>query len=147
VYFYICLCICVCVHIFMYMCMCTHAYLRVYISIISVSLWISCIHMDITCCNPRRPIDMGRLRSVGSLKLQVSFAEYHLFYRALLQKRPIVLQSLLIVATPYDDMDIIPCRYYHEWSGEGLQQIQHVLGPTKCAFSAIEFRSFYLGIL
>ena len=38
---------------------------------------------------------------VGSLKLKVSFAEYRLFYRALLQKRPIMLRSLLIVATPY----------------------------------------------
>jgi len=28
-----------------------------------------------------------------SLKLYVSFAEYHLFYRALLQKRPIILRS------------------------------------------------------
>ena len=27
--------------------------------------------------------------------------EYSLFYRALLQKRPIILGSLLIVATPY----------------------------------------------
>jgi len=34
-------------------------------------------------------------RLVGSLKLQVSFAEYSLFYRALL--RPIILRSLLIV--------------------------------------------------
>ena len=33
---------------------------------------------------------MGWLRVVGSLKLQVSFAEYRLFYRALLQKRPII---------------------------------------------------------
>jgi len=32
---------------------------------------------------------MGWLRLVGSIKLQVSFAEYCLFYRALLQKRPI----------------------------------------------------------
>ena len=30
----------------------------------------------------------------------VSFAEYRLFYRALLQKRPMFLGSLLIVATP-----------------------------------------------
>jgi len=29
-----------------------------------------------------------------------SFAEYPLFYRALLQKRPIILGSLRIVATP-----------------------------------------------
>jgi len=45
---------------------------------------------------------MGWLRLVGSLKLQVSFAEYRLFYWALLQKRPIILRSLLIVATPYE---------------------------------------------
>jgi len=44
---------------------------------------------------------MGWLRLVGSLKLQVSFAEYSQFYRALLQKRPIILRSLPIVATPY----------------------------------------------
>jgi len=33
----------------------------------------------------------GGLWFVGSLKLYVSFAEYRLFYRALLQKRPITL--------------------------------------------------------
>jgi len=43
---------------------------------------------------------MGWLRLVGSLKLQVSFAKYRLFYRALLQKRPMILRSILIVATP-----------------------------------------------
>ena len=31
----------------------------------------------------------------------MSFAKYGLFYRALLQKRPIILRSLLIVAIPY----------------------------------------------
>jgi len=45
-------------------------------------------------------IDMWWPQLVGSLKLQVSFAEYRLFYRALLQKRPVILRSLLIVATP-----------------------------------------------
>ena len=45
---------------------------------------------------------MGWLRLLGSFKLQVSFTEYRLFYRALLQKRPIFLRSLLIVAIPYD---------------------------------------------
>jgi len=44
---------------------------------------------------------MGWLRWVGSLKWSVSFAEYSLFYRSLLQKRPIILRSLLIIATPY----------------------------------------------
>jgi len=44
---------------------------------------------------------MGWLRSVGLIKLQVSLAEYGLFYRALLQKRPIILSILLTEATPY----------------------------------------------
>ena len=44
---------------------------------------------------------MGWLRSVGSIKLYVSFAEYRLFRRALLQKRPIILYILLSEATPY----------------------------------------------
>ena len=35
------------------------------------------------------------------LKIMVSFAEHSFFYRALLQNRPIILRSLLIVATPY----------------------------------------------
>ena len=46
-------------------------------------------------------VAMGWLRMVGSLKLHVSFAEYRLFDRALLQKRPMLLGSLLIAATPY----------------------------------------------
>ena len=45
------------------------------------------------------PPHMGWLWLVSSLKSQVSFAEYHLFYRALLQKRPKTSRSLLIVAT------------------------------------------------
>jgi len=46
---------------------------------------------------------MRWLRLVCSLKWYVSFAEYRLFYRAraLLQKRPIILRSLLIEASPY----------------------------------------------
>ena len=51
---------------------------------------------------------MGWLRLVGSLKVQVSFTEYSLFYRALLQKRPTILRSLLVVATPYD----VPWSFY-----------------------------------
>jgi len=48
---------------------------------------------------------MGWLRLVGSLKLYVSFAEYCLFYRALLQKRPIILRSLLIVLQIFGSRD------------------------------------------
>ena len=57
--------------------------------------------MHTICRRWMRSPTMGWLRLVGSLILQVSFAEYSLFYRALLQKRPFVLRSLLIVATPY----------------------------------------------
>ena len=52
---------------------------------------------------------MGWLWLVGSIKLQVSFAENRLFYRALLQKRPIILRSL------QDTNSIASCaisRYY-----------------------------------
>ena len=45
---------------------------------------------------------MGWLRLVRSFKLQVSFAEYRLLDRARLQKRPIILRSLLIEATPFE---------------------------------------------
>jgi len=44
---------------------------------------------------------MGWLLLVGSLKLQVSFAKEPCERDNILQKRPIILRSLLIVATPY----------------------------------------------
>jgi len=46
-------------------------------------------------------VSMGWLRLVGLIQLQVTFAEYRLVYRALLQKRPINLSILLAKATPY----------------------------------------------
>jgi len=49
---------------------------------------------------------MGWLRSVGLIKSKVSFAEYRLFYRALLQRRPIIESILPTEATPYiSDVD------------------------------------------
>jgi len=44
---------------------------------------------------------MGWLRLVGSLKYQVSFAKEPYKRDDILQKRPIISLSLLIVATPY----------------------------------------------
>jgi len=44
---------------------------------------------------------MGWLPLVGSLKVQVSFAKEPYKRDDILQKRPIILNSLLIVATPY----------------------------------------------
>jgi hypothetical protein len=46
-------------------------------------------------------ICMGWLRLVGSLKLQVSFGKEPYKRDYILQKRPTILRSLLIVATPY----------------------------------------------
>jgi len=48
-----------------------------------------------------RHCTMGWLRLVGSLKLYISLKNIGLFCRALLQKRPIILRSLLTIATPY----------------------------------------------
>ena len=45
---------------------------------------------------------MGWLRLVGSLKLQV-FAKEPYKRDYILQKRPMIVRSLLIVATPYED--------------------------------------------
>jgi len=45
-------------------------------------------------------LSMGWLRLVGSLKLQVSFAKEPYERDDTLQKRPIILRSLLLVATP-----------------------------------------------
>jgi len=47
------------------------------------------------------PFNMGWLRLVGSLKLQVSFAKEPYKRDYVLHKRPIILRRLLIVATPY----------------------------------------------
>jgi len=44
---------------------------------------------------------------VGSFKLQVSFAEYSLFYRALLQKRPIFFLTYLVAAQARGDSDAL----------------------------------------
>ena len=71
---------------------------------------------------------MEWLRLVGSLKLYVSFAEYRLFYRALLQKRPIILRSLLIVATPYHVYAWVVSRLWtsnvtHQWGGHTHERV------------------------
>jgi len=65
---------------------------------------------------------IGWLRLVGSLKLSVSFAEYRLFCRALLQKRPIIW-SLPIVATPYHVwMNCVTS----EWVMSRMNELYHI---------------------
>jgi len=55
------------------------------------------------CCSVLQSVfrAMGWLRLVGCLKIYVSLQNIGLFCRSLLQKRPIFLSILLIVATPY----------------------------------------------
>ena len=57
-------------------------------------------------CNLRHPMRLRHhVAKCSTLLLCCSVlqcvAEYRLFYRSLLQKRPVILRSLLIVATPY----------------------------------------------
>jgi len=53
-----------------------------------------------TCINILTHTDIGWQRLVGSLKWQVSCAAYRLGYRALLQKRPIILPYLTLRGHP-----------------------------------------------
>ena len=61
----------------------------------------------------------GWLRLVGSLKLQVSFAKEPYKRDDILQKRRMIIRSLLIVATPYTIAmsamykDMFLCIYMH----------------------------------
>ena len=76
---------------------------------LEISSWVRCmrfVHVEtmtpmhrlqVLTCNT---CSMGWLWLVDSLSIQVSFADYSLFCRALLQKRRIFSGSLLIVATP-----------------------------------------------
>jgi len=57
-------------------------------------------YKDKVSCGSLPPC-MGWLRLVGSLKLQVSFAKEPYKRDYILQKTPIILRSLLIVATPH----------------------------------------------
>jgi len=65
-------------------------------SVCSVAVCCSVLKCVVVC----QHFGMGWLRSLGSIKVQVSFVEYSLFYRALLQKRPVILSILLTKATP-----------------------------------------------
>jgi len=51
------------------------------------------------------------LRLVGSLKLYFSFAKEPYQRDDILQKRPMILRSLLIVATPYELLSYTICEY------------------------------------
>jgi len=100
------------IHIYMYIYIyvCKYAYTYLYICIYHICGY-TCIYIHKYTNIPKhalfRPIRvyayffcMRWLRWVGSLKLQVSFAKEPYKRDHILHKRPIILRSLLIVATP-----------------------------------------------
>ena len=80
-------------YIHIHICNHKHKYVHLYIHIYTYTCNIGIV--DTARCV------MGWLRLVGSLKLQVSFAKEPYKTDDILQKRRIILRSLLIEATPY----------------------------------------------
>jgi len=69
--------------------------------------------MYVCVCVSDTFLTMGWLRLVGFLKLWVSFAKEPYKRDNILQKRPIILRSLLIVATPYLHLYVHECLRMH----------------------------------
>jgi len=92
---FICVCVCVCVCACACACVCVCFY-------VSMSMFCVCviINKQVIEVNPPNISCMGWLRLVGSLKLKDSVAKGPYKRDDILQKRPIILRSLLIVATP-----------------------------------------------
>ena len=84
-------------------------------------------HRELMCVASMSRMRWRRL--VGSLKIQVSFAEYSLFDRALLQKRPMFLGSLLLVATPCHPLFALVCM---QNIGSLAKEIYVLEEPTDC---------------
>ena len=80
-------------------------------------------------------VHMAWLRLVGSFKSYVSFAEYRLFYRALLQKRPPILRSLLIESTPY----VIYCPLHMTY----LPMSQCIFDMCLCLSAYVIYRALH----
>jgi len=79
----------VCVFLLTYV----HTYVCTYVHKEHTCMWLAYAHST-----------MGWLRIVGSLRIKVSFAKEPYKRDYILQKRPIISRSLLIVATPYAHM-------------------------------------------
>jgi len=69
------------------MCTCTHIHAHIYIYA------FLCIHQYVN--------EVARMEGINALTVQVSFAKEHYKRDDILQKRPIILRRLQIVATPY----------------------------------------------
>jgi len=100
----------VCIYTYIYTCMYNVYIYRICIIFTYLYIYLhsyTYIHVWMCTCISyfyftRHLVHMGWLRLVGSLKLQVSFAKDPSKRDDVLQKRPIISRSLLIVATSYD---------------------------------------------
>jgi len=92
------------IYIFIHMCMHTYIYIHTHLYIYAHRRLL--LLLSIYLIDSYHSImsfffsDMGWLRLVGSLKVKVFFAKEPYKRDDILQKRPIILRSLLIVATP-----------------------------------------------
>jgi len=112
-----------CVHVFMFLCMCACVRVCIFICVRAcnrASMWSQLsgswcstkisqsksrkcqkkCWSDIRCLLHWSRIYMGWLQSVGSWKLQVSLTKEPCKRDDILHQRPVILRSLLIVATP-----------------------------------------------
>jgi len=105
---------------------------------VTICMYVVTICVTVTICM----CVMGWLRLVRSLKLKVSLAEYSLFDRALLQKRPTILRRLLIVATPYrvimwlDDATEMWQNMFCVWD---VTQVRRVRRNTQCIYIVTKY--------
>ena len=87
-------------------------------------------HMRMSHMNHVSRVTMGWLWLVGSFKTYVAFAEHSLFYRALLEKRPMFLGILLIVANPY--LDVSNATTWEARQSGGTRPRQRLLAGRNC---------------
>jgi len=123
-YIYICIfiyirtCVYIYIHKYLYVCV----YICIYIYVCTNCLAVSITNFTTQKSTALCPLDFRGMNAmyecnavsdessphcsvrhtamVGALKSQISIAEYRLFYRALLQKRPMILSILVTKATP-----------------------------------------------
>jgi len=138
-YMYMYIYIYIYIYVYVYIYIHTHIYIYIYIYIYSFLFrrWHICPPLFI----------LATIRTLLNI-MDVSFAENSLFSRALLQKRLIILRSLLIVATPYSYFVCFMCKttnpphknvsfvsYYHSALIESSHVVLH-------CFSYLQFLSF-----
>ena len=86
---------------------------------------------------------MGWLRLVGSLKLYLSFTKEPYKRDDFLQKRPIILRSLLTVATPYEHMWVHVRVYAHIRMSHGTHINQEGARAVMCVKGASSLIHMY----